>query len=88
MPGHDLEETLRSLHEELSRHPTVRPETRRLLTEVARDIERLASEESEEGAPQDFLARLRAATEQFEEEHPALTTAVERLSDALSKMGI
>ena len=87
MPQRALRDELEHLHRELSESPSLDPEARALLAEVAADIERLLADDAGgSGAP--LADRLRAATERFEETHPKLTTVVGRLADALANLGI
>jgi hypothetical protein len=68
----------------------VDPESRELLVALARDIEALL-ERTEPGGADDeppLVERLRAATERFEESHPALTEAIGRIADQLARLGI
>ena len=46
------------------------------------------SESEEAGAGETLIRRLREATSQFEESHPALTEVVGRIADVLSHLGI
>jgi hypothetical protein len=85
-----LREELASLHDELSRSASVDPESRELLVALARDIEVLLerSEPRHTGEEPPLVERLRAATERFEESHPALTEAIGRIADQLARLGI
>ena len=82
-----LREELAELHQELSRSRSVDPEARALLVELARDIEALLERSEPAGEPP-LVERLRAATERFEESHPALTEAIGRIADQLARLGI
>ena len=77
----DLEKLRRELHE----GPDLDAESRELLAGRAREIETAIDSEQEAGTLSD---RLRAATEQFEESHPALTAVVGRIANLLSGVGI
>ena len=83
-----LDETLKSLHQELTHGPDLSAESRGLLEEIARDIETLRESAADESGPQNFADRVREATAHFEESHPALVGVLTRLSDTLSAMGI
>ncbi len=82
-----LRNELEHLHRELSEAPSLDPEARALLAEVAADIERLLAQDAPESAAP-LARRLSAATERFEETHPQLTAVVGRLADALANLGI
>jgi hypothetical protein len=90
MERNELRETLGRLHEELARGRPIDPEVRHLLVDVVRDIEATLepSEEESEHTLDSLVARLREATQHFEESHPSLTSAVGQVADALSRMGI
>ena len=83
-----LDETLKSLHQELTPNPDLSAESRALLEEIARDIEALRQPASDKSGAQNFADRVREAAALFEEEHPALVGVLTRLSDTLSAMGI
>jgi hypothetical protein len=84
----ELDQTLKSLHQELSRSPDLSAESRALLEEIARDIASLQQPASDEPRGPAFSDRVREATARFEESHPALVGVLTRLSDTLSAMGI
>jgi hypothetical protein len=88
MPTEQLRETLEKLHGELDKTDSLDAESRRLLVDVLRDIESLIGDEAHEHTQESLLDRLRSATGEFEESHPALTEAVGRVADVLSGMGI
>ena len=85
-----LQAELASLHDELSRSRSVDPESRELLVALAHDIEALLERSEPRDADEELplVERLRAATERFEESHPALTEAIGRIADQLARMGI
>lgn len=87
MPRKALREDLEHLHRELAEGAELDPDARALLAELSGDIERLLAED-EPGAAAPLADRLRAATERFEESHPALTAVVGRLAETLSNLGI
>ena len=85
----ELRKTLARLHEELRGGQRLDAEARELLETLARDIERLLHPGPREPEALEALAqRLGEAIERFEESHPALTAAVNRVADALARMGI
>ena len=84
-----LRETLARLDDELQRTRELDDGSRELLARIARDIEDLLQRKSREPEGLEALGeRLREAVAQFEESHPALTTAVGRVADALASLGI
>jgi hypothetical protein len=83
----ELQETLARLHDELRTGQPLDDEARSMLERLAGDIEQALHP----GSPDAFEAlgqQLREAIERFEESHPALTAAVNRVADALARMGI
>lgn len=85
----DLRNKLSALHSELSRTSSVDPQAQALLVTLLDDITRLLGtsvQPAEEDAP--LTERLDGLAVQFEAEHPALSTAVRRVVDALGKAGI
>ena len=93
MPDTELRGRLEDLHAELERARRVDPESRRLLAEVARDIDALlersdASAEAGGDEHASLADRLGELVRDFEEEHPALAAAVGRVATALANLGI
>lgn len=92
MPREELKKTLESLHEELSRTEEVDPEVRRLLTEVAGDIEEKLQDEppalESRAAESDLIDRVNNLGSHFEEQHPRLAQIIGRIADGLSQLGI
>lgn len=89
MAREELRETLARLDDELRRTHALDDRSRELLARIARDIEELLERESREPEGLEALGeRLRDAVAQFEDSHPALTTAVGRVADALASLGI
>jgi hypothetical protein len=85
----ELQKTLGRLREELRGGQPLDPEARAQLEALARDIERLLRPGAREPEALDNLSRrLGEAIGQFEESHPELTAAVNRVADALSRLGI
>ncbi|NLG76090.1 MAG: DUF4404 family protein [Xanthomonadaceae bacterium] len=87
----DLRSKLEALHTELTRTSNVDPQARALLVTLLDDITRLLGASSQpvdetEHAP--MSNRLEGLAVQFEAEHPALSTALRRVVDALGKAGI
>ena len=85
-----LREHLETLHSELSNTSSVDARSKQLLEEVLGDIrELLAQAEPPDGdEPHGLADRLREAAHSFEESHPALSTAVGRVVDTLTNLGI
>jgi hypothetical protein len=89
MAKSELRETLTRLDEELQRTRELDASSRDALARLARDIEELLERDAREPDGLEALGeRLREAVAQFEDSHPALTTAVGRVADALASLGI
>jgi hypothetical protein len=88
----DLREKLAALHSELSRTTSVDPQAQALLVTLLNDITRLLGKPSVDSADASddapLTERLDGLAVQFEAEHPALSTALRRVVDALGKAGI
>lgn len=85
----ELRDTLARLHTELRAAKPLDAEARALLEHLARDIEQLLHGAPHEPAALEAMGRrMRAAIDHFEETHPALTAAVNRVADALAHLGI
>ena len=90
MPETRLRNTLEELQDALEEPESVDEESRALLGELMRDIQALLErppEEREQESPS-LLERLAEVKEQFEDSHPSLTAAVNRVANALSNLGI
>ncbi|MGB6450632.1 MAG: DUF4404 family protein [Steroidobacteraceae bacterium] len=84
-----LRELLRRVHEKLSGARTVDAESRRLLTDLTRDIEhKLGGNTARTDLDRESLPRLEAFAVRFETEHPALGLGLRQLIDFLGKAGI
>ena len=86
-----LRELLEELHSQLEEDGSVRDEPRDLLQTVMGDISERLDRGSDEGSadwPASLGDRLRESLEHFGESHPTMTSAVGRVLDALSNMGI
>ena len=91
MNADELHQTLQQLHEELGRARRIDPESERLLRELMADIGKLIGERESGQAPAEsggIVERLVEASKDFEEQHPGLVSAIGRLADALSRMGV
>lgn len=89
MPKEQLRDMLEALHEELehTRSADVDEQSRALLRGVIRDARELVEQE-ESAEPASLLEQLRESAREFEESHPALAAAVNRVATALSNLGI
>ncbi len=93
MTNSDLGNKLSELHAELARTNRVDPQARELLVTLLDDITRVLAasqqpaEESGREAPA-LKETLDGLAVQFDAEHPALSTALRRVVDALGKAGI
>ena len=87
MPTTRLHETLEALEQELERtrelDADAREQLERVLVEAREVLERTGRDEG--GS---LLDRLREATRDFEEDHPALAETIGRVAAALSNLGI
>jgi len=89
MPETQLRTTLEELHRELEIAESVDDDARALLVEVLGDIQSVLDRSGEESDRHETLGdRLAEATRRFEESHPSLTAAVNRVASALSNLGI
>jgi uncharacterized protein DUF4404 len=84
-----LRQTLEQLHSEIQRADTIDDRSRELLRSVLGDIEDLLERKQPRGTePVSVVDRLREAVRAFEKTHPALTSAIGRVADALAGLGI
>jgi hypothetical protein len=83
MDTRSLRDHLTQLRAELVASGSIDPETRVLLDDIARDIERLS--ESPGASP---AARLEGIAVRFEADHPAIAANIRRLVDLLGKAGV
>ena len=91
MKADELHQILQQLHEELGRASRIDPESERLLRELMADSAKLIGEGEGGQAPVEsggIVERLVEASKDFEEQHPGLVSAIGRLADALSRMGV
>lgn len=85
MTNEKLQQLLKELHLELGATETLDPQSRRLVEQVLRDVDRI-DQVPEPAASVE--ARLREVMLRFESQHPRLATTVGQLADALGKLGI
>jgi hypothetical protein len=91
MKADELHQTLQQLHDELARSKRVDPESERLLRELLADISNiLGTRDTAKAAIESnsVVERLTEASKEFEDQHPGLVTAIGRLADALSRIGV
>lgn len=88
MPRRRLQESLEDLERELERAETLDAAARQRLDQLLTEARRVLEASREDDEEPSLLDRLREATREFEEEHPALAETVGRLATALSNMGI
>jgi Domain of unknown function (DUF4404) len=92
MDSGNLRNALAKLHEELRRAQRVDPESRRLLQQLATDIERLMDQPAAHGqakAPEpSHRHRLKEFEVKFEADHPALAATLREFVDLLAKAGM
>ena len=85
-----LNETLNTLRQELENADDLSEESRQRLREAMGEIQDKLGETGElDGAeePPDWVDRLRESARQFEESHPDLVRAIDRVARALSDIG-
>jgi Domain of unknown function (DUF4404) len=83
MSGEDLRALLAQLHERLAAARSLDPESRGLLSTVARDIElALTKDDVVDAEPVEALAV------RFEADHPSLAGVLRQIMDTLGKAGI
>lgn len=90
MEKSELRDTLAKVQAELTSAKSVDDETRRMLTELTDDIERLSEQSEEESAEQveSLGEQVQDMMLQFETEHPRLTNALNQVAAALANLGI
>lgn len=90
MPQDELKQTLKSLHDELSQHPTLDPEERQLLTRLAEDIDGVLHPAAPTPAEEhgSLIERAADARRDFEVTHPQLAAIIGRIADGLAQLGI
>lgn len=86
MTDQKLREILQQLHEELERTKSVDENGREMLSQINADIQQFLDPEREN--PASLRDRLQIAIDHFEVEHPAITTALSQMMNALSNAGI
>ncbi len=83
MDNQSLRDHLTQLHAELSASGSVDPETKAMLGDVMRDLERLSGTSAASPA-----ARLEGIAVRFEADHPAIAASIRRLVDLLGNVGM
>ena len=81
-----LRSLLEQLHDELKQLESVDDDGREMLSHLNADIQQFLDPTREN--PESFLERLQSAIDHFEVEHPAITTALSHMLNALSNAGI
>jgi Domain of unknown function (DUF4404) len=87
MDKNKLRELLAELHRELGGAGPVDAESRQLLDELLRDIQKLSSE-TPGAIPDGATTQLREAALRLESAHPRLANVIGQLTDTLAKLGI
>lgn len=80
----DLQTTLRRLHAKLDTVEDADEETTALLEQIRGDVERLTSEDDDDG----IADRIEEAAANFEGEHPVLAGHLRQIIQMLNSMGI
>jgi len=86
MPKRALKSNLDALRKELAEAETLDAKTRDMLGEVAVDIEQVLAETASDY--ESVRERIKAATLEFEAEHPGFARILSEVTDALAKLGI
>jgi hypothetical protein len=82
-----LRELLARVHQRLGQAGSVDAQSRKLLTELVRDVDRALARDAA-GAPGAHAHRLESLAVRFEADHPALAEVIREVIDALVKAGI
>lgn len=88
MPEKRLTQLLEQLHQELDQVEAVDEKGRELLQALNADIESLLERTEGGRSNEPMLKRLQATINHFEDSHPALTTALAQMLNALNNAGI
>ncbi len=86
MTDQKLSQLLEQLHTELERTESVDEKGRELLRHLEVDIQKFIG--PTEDSTDSLLERLQEAIDHFEVEHPAITTALSQVLNALNNAGI
>ncbi len=84
MSKQSLHEALARLHSELQAAPRLDDESRRLLQEIAADLDRAGGGSGDTG----HAPRLEALAVRFEAGHPSLAARLRGIADALARVGL
>jgi len=84
----DLQQTLRSLHDELGRARQLGPDDRAMLETVLGDIRRVLASPGPSEIPAEHGDALEATAIKLEAGHPGVAGAIRAVLDALAKAGI
>lgn len=85
MPEAALKQQLEQLHQALSASPELDAETRLLLSRISDDITALDVSSAETG---DLADMIQEQAIRFDQEHPALSTALRQIIDTLGRIGV
>jgi len=85
MGEEDIRELLAQLHTRLGNAKSLDGESRKLLTTVARDIEKTLAPSGAGATPP---ARLEALAVRFEADHPAIAEVLRDIVDTLGRAGV
>ena len=85
MPEAALKQQLEQLHQALSASPELDAETRQLLDRIADDITALDVAAADTGDLSDLIQEQAI---RFDQEHPALSTALRQIIDTLGRIGV
>lgn len=86
MTDQKLRELLQQLHDELERTQSMDEKGREMLSHINADIQQFLDPAQDN--PATLMGQLQGAIDHFEIEHPAITTALSQMLNALSNAGI
>jgi hypothetical protein len=83
-----LRQLVESLHQELRDATSVDAESRRQMSTLIKDLDRVLETSPAAGQDEPIRDRLEELLLRFEAKHPAIATSMHELVDALAKAGI
>ena len=86
MPDQNLRELLEKLHNELERTHSIDEEGREMLGHINTDIQKFLDPSEEDDDT--LFDRIQDAIDHFEVDHPAITSALSQILNALNSAGI
>jgi len=86
MPDQKLNELLEELHNELEQTASVNEKEREMLSHINADIQKFLDPSEEDDDT--LFKRIQDAIDHFEVDHPAITSALSQILNALNNAGI